>query len=635
MLLRAFHVSVVKLCFLAAAAQAADLDLDLTLDPEAGRAAVRATIAVPANHFSLARDLGATAVTVDGKEARPDGSGRYALPRQGAEIRYSFALPHLDDATETGFIEPAGSLLLGSGWYPDWGAETITYAIGLALPAAQRALAPGKLVAEGADGERYSARYEYAHPARDITVVAGPLEIGETMRDGLRLRTYFPPGLANLGARFRERTADYIQRYARAIGPYPHDGFSVVSGPAPVGFGFPGFTLLARVILPLPFVLDRSLGHEVLHAWWGNGVAVDYQHGNWCEALTVFMADYAFAEEEGPEVAREMRRRWLADYAGLPPSQDTPVAAFRQKGYEATQIIGYNKGAMTFLMLRDLIGEAAFQEATRGLWRDWQDRRAAWDDLRGEFERAAGRDLKPCFAQWIARAGAPRLVLEAPQREPDGVSFTLRQEGEPYALRLPVRLDSAAGAQMRTIELDSASRRIFLPSGAPVTGLAIDPDYRVFRRLAPQEVAPTIRRMVTSEHAVAVAAGVPPELAARAAEEIVERPSDKDELAAAMTARRPILLAGTPDAVSAALAAAGLPPRPPEVPQQGSAQVWAGRYAGEAPLLVLTARDAAALAAMLPAIRHYGGDSWLAFDGSKMVAHGTLAPSATPLAVRF
>ena len=42
---------------------------------------------------------------------------------------------------------------------------------------------------------------------------------------------------------------------------------------------------------------ERSLAHEVLHAWWGNAVAVDYERGNWSEALTTFMADYALAEE--------------------------------------------------------------------------------------------------------------------------------------------------------------------------------------------------------------------------------------------------------------------------------------------------------------------------------------------------
>jgi hypothetical protein len=71
------------------------------------------------------------------------------------------------------------------------------------------------------------------------------------------------------------------------------------------------------------------------------------------------------------------------------------------------------------------------------------------------------------------------------------------------------------------------------------------------------------------------------------------------------------------------------------VPDQGSAQVWAARYGGDVPILVLSARDATSLAAMLPAIRHYGGESWLAFEGSKVIAHGTLPPAAEPLAFSF
>jgi len=57
----------------------------------------------------------------------------------------------------------------------------------------------------------------------------------------------------------------------------------------------------------LPFIRTTSLGHEVLHNWWGNGVYVDWERGNWCEGLTTFMADYAYKEEEGESAAREMR----------------------------------------------------------------------------------------------------------------------------------------------------------------------------------------------------------------------------------------------------------------------------------------------------------------------------------------
>ena len=59
-------------------------------------------------------------------------------------------------------------------------------------------------------------------------------------------------------------------------------------------------------MLRLPFIRASSLGHEVLHNWWGNGVLVDYARGNWSEGLTTFMADYAYKSEESAAAAREM-----------------------------------------------------------------------------------------------------------------------------------------------------------------------------------------------------------------------------------------------------------------------------------------------------------------------------------------
>src|SRR5579859_7699496 len=69
------------LSILATAAQAADLDLTLTLEPESGRASVVAIIHAPADRFSLARDLGARDIAIDGQPVLPQGDGRYALPK--------------------------------------------------------------------------------------------------------------------------------------------------------------------------------------------------------------------------------------------------------------------------------------------------------------------------------------------------------------------------------------------------------------------------------------------------------------------------------------------------------------------------------------------------------------------------
>ena len=275
--------------------------------------------------------------------------------------------------------------------------------------------------------------------AREVPVFAGPYVIGETVRGGIRLRTYFPRNVDHLGDHYRRQVARYIDIFSSRIGPYPHDEFHVVASPLPVGLGFPTLTYVSRQILHLPFMQERSLAHEVLHAWWGHAVAVDYGRGNWSEALTTFMADYALAEMAGDTEAREMRRGWLADFAVLPAAQDRPVVSFVVRGHAASQVIGYSKGAMLFVMLRDEIGVPAFQAGLRRFWREQQFHVAAWSDLQAAFEAEVHRPLDAFFRQWLERTGAPQITLRGPERTQEGpVKFTLTQLAPPYQLAVPV-----------------------------------------------------------------------------------------------------------------------------------------------------------------------------------------------------
>ena len=147
----------------------------------------------------------------------------------------------------------------------------------------------------------------------------------------------------------------------------------------------------------------------MLHNWWGNGVYPDYAQGNWSEGLTTFMADYAYKERESQEAAREMRRGWLRDFAALAPGQDAPLTAFTSRTHGATQIVGYNKAAMVFLMLRDLLGQDDLRSRASYILERATLPHRILGGFAAAFETASGRDLGPFFDQWLTRAGAPVL----------------------------------------------------------------------------------------------------------------------------------------------------------------------------------------------------------------------------------
>lgn len=616
-----------------APAQAAErhYDIRLSLEPSTRLLVARVRATVPeAGRFALG--FTPQALTIDGQVMDPAASS-WPLAAGSAEIAVRAVLPSLPSARESRTLMPFADAdgaflpLMDSG---DAGGA-FTYDVTIEVPAGQRAVAPGRLIEEREADGRAIARFFFDKPARELSVFAGPYVVGETIHAGRRLRTYLPAGLDELGERYRRQVARYLDDFSARIGPYPHSEFHVVASPLPVGLGFPTLTYVSRQILPLPFMQERSLAHEVLHAWWGNGVLVDYAHGNWSEALTTFMADYALAAAEGEDAARDMRRRWLADFAVLTPAQERPLAAFVSRHHTASQVIGYNKGAMLFLMLRDEIGEA-FDAGIRRFWREQRFRVAGWNDLRAAFEAEAGRPLDAFFRQWLERPGAPQLTLRDVERRQDGVAFTLAQSAPPYRLAVPVVIETAAGTERHLVRLDTEQQAYELRLAAPATALRIDPDGRLFRKLALDEVPTIIRSLIAAANAATVVDDQDADVleAGRAvADAVLEAGPRVSSLDQARAAKVPLLLVGTTPRIAETLARLGLA-RPDRLGGRGTAAVWATRQ-DEVPWLVVEGRDADALRHAAGVIRHYGASSYLVFDGSKVIDRGVLPPAAGPL----
>jgi aminopeptidase N len=85
----------------------------------------------------------------------------------------------------------------------------------------------------------------------------------------------------------------------------------------------------------------------------------------------------------------------------------------------------------------------------------------------------------------------------------------------------------------------------------------------------------------------------------------------------------PVLAIGLHDEVDAWLARNGQPPRPEAVRGKGTAQAWTATRPDGSTLAVVSARDAASLAALARPLPHYGRQSWIVFHGAKTIERGT------------
>ena len=624
--------------------------------------------------FALHQSLSVTSASVDGRPLRvePGGrrgeirSGRIVLPANGTlQLHYGGTLPALDARLDHRDVlqrllpaaSTAGSFLpAGSGWYPHPGAM-FTYRVELTVPATQRALVAGRLIAETqpqADDATYRASFEFPHPADGIDLMAGPWQIRElqvprTDAGPLRLRTYFPADLdavEGLPAAYLDDTRRYIERYSEAIGPYPFDSFSVVASPLPTGFGMPTLTYIGEQVLKLPFIRATSLGHEVLHNWWGNGVFVDYQRGNWSEGLTTFMADHAYKEEESAAAASAMRVGWLRDFAATPAADQPTLASFRSRTHGAAAVVGYGKSAMLFLMLRDLIGEEAFKRGIQLFWTQHRFRVADWDALRGSFETASGRSLATFFEQWLTRPGGPALTLEKASATQHGrsvrLTLELSQSSPAYALEVPISLSYADHHETRRVSLDQRQQRLTLELPALPERVALDPELRLWRVLSANQLPPILRQWISARSPRLVIADdqAGPDAsdftasAQALADAVFENPARRTSIADLKTGTAPVLLIGRNAAVDTALATAGLPPRPDQLGVRGSAQVWTTADQAHAPLAIVSVADTDALRALLRPLPHYGARSWLVFDGRRAIEQGVWPASGMEVPVR-
>ena len=236
----------------------------------------------------------------------------------------------LDHAQTLGRDEPAsgeaGTFLPdSSGWYPYIAGKLASYRVSIELPAGN-----GRLFQAGwwKNPNRLTDTGHILNSChRRAVSTSWPVPIASKRYDARRRRqanpvaNLLPPSDRGSCTRISGFGKGYIDLYESWIGEYPFSEFSVVSSPTPTGFGMPTLTYPGNEVLRLPFIRYTSLGHEVLHNWWGNGVYPDYAHGNWSEGLTTFMADYAYKERENAEAAMDMRRGWLRDFAALSPGR--------------------------------------------------------------------------------------------------------------------------------------------------------------------------------------------------------------------------------------------------------------------------------------------------------------------------
>ena len=488
--------------------------LDLAFDLVGHRLSGKSIITVPAQTavtISLA-GLDITALQLNSTTLQAKEQIDIPAAAQDQQVTISFHKTYADNQMD-GLIDNNGIALVGL-WHPLLDTAC-TQELSAAIPKQFEAVSEAEEINSTVAGNIRTVRFRFSHPRSSLNFVAGPYVVEqEPIGSGQVLYSYFFPEDRELAAEYRKKTLGYLKRFSELIGPYPYKRFSIVENRLPTGYAMPTFTLLGQTVVRLPFITETSLGHEVLHSWFGNAVGVDAAQGNWCEGLTTYLADQAFAADTKADAG--FRKQQLITYQSYVNPDNTltlkdfsGAGSHLLSGNKAARAVGYDKVSMVFHMLRREIGDAAFYAGLRDLYQRFVHQQASWQDLTASFSKSAGKNLDPFFEQWLTRADLPRLTITIDSlTEKEGqldMALTIKQlQKQPYQLTVPLEIVTAKGKEQQAVSLTGTETKLTLSLADYPTLVVADPNYDLMRAMTDDELPPTWSRFLGAREKLAI-----------------------------------------------------------------------------------------------------------------------------------
>ncbi len=376
------------------------------------------------------------------------------LPRGEAGtlvIRFRTRFPH-QAMGEPGWLD--GIHTWRFGWHPillpeipgNWEELPLylpayPYSLELSLPPGWVAALPGDRVTEEREGKGTVYHVSFARTVRSISLYIaekGSISSFELAGEGPEIQAWYLPGDEDRVRALATYIPEILSWYGERFGPYPHKRLLLVEHPNTEGTSFAadGVVYLSRwyfsrTDLTAKGALSRAmqyvLAHELAHQWWGIGIGVDFDRGNWLsEGMAQYLSISWFEDRYGAHggnlfvpsgkgLGEELLRNYfgfvnLREHLTELPYMDTAFMGFdeavvkpsrevryHQEDYERL----YDKGYLVLRALAHYVGEDTFYQALREARKEYAGGEITPEAFEELLEKVSGKDLKGFFADWV------------------------------------------------------------------------------------------------------------------------------------------------------------------------------------------------------------------------------------------
>jgi aminopeptidase N len=399
------------------------------------------------------------------------------------------------------------NVFLVSNWYPQ--PDVLTeYALSVTLPENFTAISESEHTTVKKMSRAKTFLFEFNHPLDGLHLAASNRFVQRKDRyKDVDIEAYFFKEDVHLADAYLTYTKKYLAMYEKMLASYPYRRFAIVENIMPTGNSMPTFTLLGNQVVHLPFIVKTSLGHEILHQWFGNSVYIDFLSGNWAEGLTSYLSDHYYTALDGKDTA--YRKQILVDYnAYVHGDNAMPLSDFISRSNKAQRVIGYGKGAMLFHGLNKRYGDETFYAALKEFIGENRFRRASWLDIQEAFEKASGEKLYAYFGEWLTRKNIPHLGIKNTElyvtQGKLKLDFDLLQLGDPYSLNIPITCYTGKHKHTQWVEVNNSKENLSLSLDDIPNKVVLDENYDLMRHLASEEVPPVLACIMGKDKLIAI-----------------------------------------------------------------------------------------------------------------------------------
>ncbi|HEV2664413.1 MAG TPA: M1 family aminopeptidase, partial [Blastocatellia bacterium] len=232
--------------------------------------------------------------------------------------------------------------------------------------------------------------------------------------------------------------------------------------------------------------IDEKLAREVAYQWWGQAVGLKSFDEAWLwHGLAEFSTLLYVKDNENEtlylqtvqaELEKALAFEQSASIRNAPKDLDDQTAPYRS--------VIFNKGALVFNMLRQLIGEEKFDKMLRDYYTKNEGRNVTLDEFEALATKTAGRNLRFFFGQWVESTGVPEFRSDYRMlRTKDGfrVPGTVKQDLDTFEMPVDITLRTEAGAERQTLIMKGPSVDFDIMTKSKPIEVVVDPDAKIMR----------------------------------------------------------------------------------------------------------------------------------------------------------